>query len=234
MSIRRMKKQVLDLLHRDDLETGLLAIGAMPPRRVINPLFALLYHMEERVRWHAVTAMGAVVESLAGQDFEAARVIMRRLMWNLNDESGGIGWGSPEAMGEIMARQGRLAEEYAAILISYINPEGNYLEHESLQEGALWGFGRLAHARPCLARPGAPFLQPYLASPLAALRGLATWAAAAVIDAPLRNLIRPLCMDPATIPLYSERRLRRVAIADLARTALTGESPASNCCDLCS
>ncbi|MEA3417440.1 MAG: hypothetical protein U9R02_15080 [Thermodesulfobacteriota bacterium] len=53
--------------------------------------------------------MGVVVSNLADHDMESARVIMRRLIWNLNDESGGIGWGSPEAMGEIMARNNRLA-----------------------------------------------------------------------------------------------------------------------------
>ena len=46
--------------------------------------------------------MGVVVAGLAEHDMESARVVMRRLMWNLNDESGGIGWSSPEAMGEIM------------------------------------------------------------------------------------------------------------------------------------
>jgi hypothetical protein len=228
MSIRLMKKQVLDLLRQDDFDTGLLEIGAMPPRRVINPLFGLLYHTEVRVRWHAVTAMGFVVARLAEQDLEAARVIMRRLMWNLNDESGGIGWGSPEAMGEIMACQVGLAEEYAAILISYLNPEGNYVEHESLQQGVLWGFGRLAHERSLQARPGALFLRPYLSSSQAGLRGLAVWAAAAVIDDPLRDLIRPLRSDPAAIMLYLQRRLRRVSIADLAQAALARKPSARN------
>jgi hypothetical protein len=96
---------------------------------------------------------------------ESARVVMRRLMWNLNDESGGIGWGSPEAMGEITAGHGRLADEFAGILISYINPAGNFLEHELLQRGSLWGVGRLAHARPLLARPAVPFLPAFFESP---------------------------------------------------------------------
>jgi hypothetical protein len=46
--------------------------------------------------------MGEVMAHLADKDMESARVIMRRLMWSLNDESGGIGWGAPEAMGEIV------------------------------------------------------------------------------------------------------------------------------------
>ena len=71
--------------------------------------------------------MGAVVEKLAWEDMEGARVIMRRLMWSLNEESGGIGWGAPEAMAEIMARHLELAREYSHMLISYMDYEGNFL-----------------------------------------------------------------------------------------------------------
>ena len=92
--------------------------------------------------------MGYAVDELARADREAARVVMRRLMWNLNDESGGIGWGVPEATGEIMARNPVLAEEYASILISYLREDGNFLEMEPLQCGILWGLHRLNTCRP--------------------------------------------------------------------------------------
>lgn len=220
MAFRHLKKQLIDLLGQDDLQAALSAMAGWPPRQVINPLFGLLYHGDMRVRWHAVSAMGSVTARLAETDIEAARVIMRRLMWNLNDESGGIGWGSPEAMGEIMARHEELAREYAAILVSYLDPQGNYLEHERLQQGSLWGFGRLAHARPGPATAGVPFLKPFLSSPLADLRGLAAWAAAAFGDISLQDFIRSLRSDPAEITLYTEGHLKRVAIADLARAAL--------------
>ncbi|NIR18057.1 MAG: HEAT repeat domain-containing protein, partial [Desulfobacterales bacterium] len=77
------------------------------------------YNEDQDVRWSAVKAMGRVVAKMADEDMESARVIMRRLMWNLNDESGGIGWGSPEAMAEILTCHDGLAKEYAHILISY-------------------------------------------------------------------------------------------------------------------
>ncbi len=38
---------------------------------------------------------------------------MRRFLWSLNDESGGIGRARPEAMAECMCRDVRLADEYA-------------------------------------------------------------------------------------------------------------------------
>jgi hypothetical protein len=42
---------------------------------------------------------------------------------------------------------------------------GNFLEHEPLQRGSLWAVGRLAHARPLLARPAAPVLPAFLRFP---------------------------------------------------------------------
>jgi hypothetical protein len=221
MNIRTMKKHVIELLRQDDVQACLRGVTALPPRRVINPLFGLLYEADPMLRWRTVTAMGAVVAHLAGRDMESARVIMRRLMWNLNDESGGIGWGSPEAMGEILACHEKLAGEYAAIVISYLNPHGNYLEHEGLQQGLLWGYGRLAHARPQQMAAGARFLEPFLSSSVPALRGLSTWAAAAVIDPVLKDAIRPLRSDSAVITLYSHRKLIQIPIADLARAALS-------------
>ncbi len=220
MTIRELKKELLACLQAEDLEAGLAAMADWPPRQVVNPLFGLLYHGSERIRWHAVTAMGEVVARLAAEQMEAARVIMRRLMWNLNDESGGIGWGSPEAMGEIMACHAGLAEEYAAILISYLNPSGNYLEHPLLQQGVVWGIGRLAHARPALARESASHLLPLLASAERQMRGLAVWAAGPVADKPIREALKDLCADQSVISLYRRRRLEEPTIAALAAAAL--------------
>ncbi len=217
---RQLKKQVLRNLRSDDFEARLAEMLAMPARRTINPLLGLLYHGEAIVRWRAVTALGAVVSNLADQEIESARVIMRRLMWNLNDESGGMGWGSPEAMGEIMAQHRQLAQEYACILISYVDPMGNFLEHEGLQAGVLWGLGRLARVHPALAAGAGTFLPPLLSSPHATIRGLAIWAAAPLIDEGLRAHITALCKDDALIWLYAQGNLARISIANLAKQAL--------------
>ena len=175
MTFRQLKKQITLLLQSQDLDQVLAAITQLPARQTISPLFSLLYHGQEAIRWRAVSAIGVVVAQLAAEDPSAARVCMRRLMWQLNDESGGIGWGSPEAMGEIMAVNAALANEYANILISYIDPDGNYLEHEMLQRGVLWGIGRFAHEKPEFIENAVPMLLPFLKADDNTLRGLAGW-----------------------------------------------------------
>ena len=220
MGNRALKSQVKQLLGEEDFTSTLAILCQMPGRRVVNPLFSFFYSGEERIRWRAITAMGAVVCRLADTDMESARVVMRRLMWNLNDESGGIGWGSPEAMGEIAAGHAGLAEEFANIIVSYINPDGNYLEHERLQRGSLWGVGRLAHTRPALASPAAPFLPAFYDSSDPYLRGLAIWASAPILDARLRPLVSARLVDHAPLHLYNHMHMIRTSVAELAGAAL--------------
>ncbi|MCX8037371.1 MAG: HEAT repeat domain-containing protein, partial [Candidatus Sumerlaeia bacterium] len=104
---------------------------------------------------------------------EAARDIVRRLNWSLTEESGAIGWGAPEAIGEICARHEQLAAEFGSVLLSYLY-EPNDLGNPVLLRGALWGLGRLAELRPHLLRQYGCVekIKPYLESPDAALRRL--------------------------------------------------------------
>ena len=224
MGYRELKTRIGHLLGQDDLENALEAICRIPGRQAVNPLFSFFYSREEQIRWHAVTAMGAVVCRMADSAMESARVVMRRLMWNLNDESGGIGWGSPEAMGEITAGHPVLANEFACILVSYINPAGNFLEHELLQRGSLWGVGRFAHARPMLARPAAPFLPAFFDSPDPYLRGTAIWATGPILDDAVRPLIETRLSDDAPLTLYRRMRMTTTTVGKLAEAALAGAS----------
>lgn len=170
---RALKKKVHGLLKSVDLDEAIQELRKLPPQKVINPLFSFLQDTDQDIKFAAVRAMGAIVSGMADVNMESARVIIRRLMWNLNDESGGIGWGSPEAMGEILATHGGLAEEYAPILLSYAREDGNYLELPVLQRGLLRGIKRLLEVRPHLVQDAAPYLSAYKESADAEVRDLA-------------------------------------------------------------
>ena len=222
MGNRQLKKKILALLKNEAFEKNLEEICRMPARRAVNPLFSFFYNPDELIKWRAVTAMGAVVARLAHEDFESARIVMRRLMWNLNDESGGIGWGSPEAIGEIMARQDRLAKEYAGILVSYINPAGNFLEHEMLQRGVLWGLGRLAHVHPELVKDAAAHLLPFMRSEDAVHRGLAAWVAGAISSEITQLSLKYLVKDETRIRIFINMKMIDCTVGQLAVEALAG------------
>jgi hypothetical protein len=217
---RELKRMLQDLLRQCGPEKALETLHHLPARQVVNPLFSLLYSTEPLLKWHAITAMGILVSTLAQTNLESGRTIMRRLMWNLNDESGGIGWGSVEAMGEILARSVSMAQEYAAILSSYIQPEGNFLETEGLQEGALWAIGRVAHGHPRLISTAAPFLLPFMISANPNLRGLSAWAAGPMRSAITKPRLTELTRDNRIIDIFMDGALVERHIGTLAQEAL--------------
>lgn len=152
-SYRRIKNQIKNLFERqregfaEELldEDGKIIVNALlsSPTVSLSPLVSFLSSTDIAARWGAVTLIGRLVALHANTDMEWARTVMRRFMWYLNDESGGMGWGIPEAMGEVLRNHHGLALEYSKILWSYIDPEGNHLENDNLVEGALWGVARV-------------------------------------------------------------------------------------------
>ncbi len=217
---RELRGRVLAALRLEDSDRALEVLGALSARQVVNPLFSFLCSSDPAVRWRAVTAMGATVAKLASEDMEAARVIMRRMIWQLNEESGGIGWGLPEAMGESMARHEGLAREYAHMLASYIREDGNFLEHVPLQRGILWGLGRLAQTRPAFVEEAIPHVESFLGAEDAPLRGLAAWIMGVLRVETARGRLESLTADGAEIVLHHEWRELPCTVGDLARQAL--------------
>jgi hypothetical protein len=188
----------------------------LPDAQLVNYLLSFLFHRSSWVKWRAVTALGLVVSRMAENSLESARNIMRRLMWSLNDESGGIGWGSAETMGEIMARSDTLAQEFHCILLSYVQEHGNPLENPLLERGVLWGIGRLAQARPEGVEGCEFHLLPYLRSRDPIHRGHALWALG-FVHAPIpRDMLEALLKDETEIELYEDERLHLVQIRSLA------------------
>lgn len=217
---RQLKERVLGALRSDDRARALAELAKLPARQVVNPLFSFFCSTDPTVRWRAVAAMGVVMTTLASAEMEAARVVMRRMIWQLNEESGGIGWGIPEAMGETMARHGGLAEEYAHMLVSYIQEDGNFLEHVPLQRGVLWGLGRLAQARPSLVEKATPDIEMFLSAADAQLRGLAAWILGLVGAQGARPRLENLTADGTEVPLYLDWREERCTVSELAGQAL--------------
>jgi HEAT repeat protein len=217
---RALKQRILNILKLENPVSALEELDQISAIKVVNALFSLLYSHDPGIKWAAVSAMGAVVAKIADDEMEAARVVMRRLMWNLNDESGGIGWGSPEAMGEILTCSDPLAEEYANILLSYTREDGNYLEHEMLQRGLLWGIGRLAQVKPHLIRDSAQYLIPYLKVKDANVRGLAVWITCLIDMKEASPYLKKLREDSSEIQIYIDHKILKFRVNDLAEKAL--------------
>lgn len=220
-SIRALKKQAVKILESSCDYHDLLELSEGSLLRIINALFSFLYHKNPAIKWNAVTAMGSAVSCLAETDMESARNIIRRFMWNLNDESGGIGWGSVEAMGEILAKNSNLAREYALVLVSYAREDGNFQEYELMQRGVLWGIGRFCKARPGMLKDNAfKHIVPFLKSGDATVRGLAAWALGNLKAKQVIPKLEELKSDGTIIQVFFEEKLIDISIKDLAESAL--------------
>jgi len=229
MGVRKNKNKVLQLLATEDLQIIVRELSRLPVKDVVNALFSAICRTEDIVHWNAVRCMGVFVSRLAEQDMEEARIIMRRMLWSLNDESGGIGWGVPEAMAEIMACHEGLFREYIHMLISYMREDGeepfqdgNYLEHQVLQRGLLWGVGRLAEKRGGMLvnRGVIQDLLPYLRSEDPWVRGLAVWSLGLLQARESSGRIRGLIDDAEPVHLYRDGGLQTFTVGQLARVAL--------------
>ena len=126
-------------------------------------------------------------------------------------------------MGVIMARNDALAREYSSILISYIREDGNYLEHEMLQRGVLWGIGRLARNRQESIPDIAPVLIPFLTSEDPILRGIAIWITGALPSPLLSPYFQELSNDDTIIEIYLDWQLMECRISQLAKAALSAQ-----------
>lgn len=212
-----------------DLESVFREIGHYPATDVANILFSAICHNEELLRWRGVSSMGVTLARLAVEDMEKSRIFMRRLLWSLNDESGGIGWGAPECMAEAMVYHNGLAEEYIHMLISYMREDGeelfqdgNYLEHELLQRGLLWGICRMAahKGRMLVERGVREDIMPYLRSSDNEVRGLAVRACGLLQVSEAKGELEKMVDDEALLRFYEDGVVSPHSVGEFAGKAL--------------
>lgn len=217
-----MKQRLSALLDADDFDLALQDLRGLPRKRTLRSLLSFLCEPDPKRKGRAVSFLGLLAADVATESLEEARELMRRLMWSLNDESGSIGWGAPQAMAEIMVRHAGLAEEYAHMLVSYMREDGNTLENPQLQRDLLQGIGRLAAARPALMKEhGAGlYLPPFLASEDRIVQGLAAWCAGILEVEEARPGLKALLHTDTEIVLNIGHVILKRPVRDLAREAL--------------
>ncbi len=150
---RNLKRSLRIGLESEDWEERIVELDGISPRELTGPLFACL-PLAAPVRDRAAEALGRAVARMAGESREEARNVVRRFMWHMNEESGNIGWGIPEAFGAVLAHNRKLAEEFGPILISYIRNTGkddNFCDHAVLRRSCFAAVDRLLQAWPDFA-----------------------------------------------------------------------------------
>ncbi len=125
--------------------SALLACARDRPSNVLRYVAGRLYSSDEQEKWRAVETLGELSQ---GSDLVPRRQIVEllsRFVWALNDESGAVPFGIPEAMGEILHRCPDLQSEYLHILGSNLT-EASMNQTGAIERGVIWALGRVGPA----------------------------------------------------------------------------------------
>jgi rubredoxin len=219
------KGRIKALLDGEDY-AGLMELSDAHGGKVGNSLISLAADLDEDRRWRAIRALGLVTARIYDREPEQARRVVRQLIWNLNEESGGIGWGMPEAFGEILAVREELALEYGPLLASYLLEPERTLDHEELQRGVIWALGRLKVFPEDTREEVVPALIKVLRQDSPTLRATAAWALG---EMGAREAFQPLKDLPkmeGMLSLWTDNKLIRISLNETveeAKAKLSGE-----------
>lgn len=131
-------RELAELLRRGDADRW-RAAATKRLSRVLRFLNRRLYG-DDRMR--AVRALGWLAADPATTPEPALVELMRRFLWALNDESGAVPFGIPEAIGEIVAQRSELRAVYLPILCSMLTAE-TMLQTGDIERGVIWAIGRV-------------------------------------------------------------------------------------------
>lgn len=162
-----MRDEMIALLEKKDWDE--IITRAVGDKKALRILLKLLYHPNDYIHWLAAEAIGKYGARLAADDPEKTRELVRRLLWNLNEECGASPWGSVEAIAAITAERSDLFSHYVSILFPFH-------EDDNLLPGVIWVQGQVGRQSPSSVAEYIPFLIAALEHSQATIRGYAAWA----------------------------------------------------------
>lgn len=213
-----LKQTILHSLEANDLE-AVVAL-ATENRKVLSQLVRMAYDKETLVGWRAIKAIGLVAGELVKTDDEFLRVTIRKLLWSLSDESGGIGWSAPEILGEIVSADPKRFSDIIPLI-----SEVYKVEEKVFRPGILYALGRIAEVDPALVMPFIDVIEQALSDENPLTRVHALMAIKTLKDKLGRDdwerfsgKIKSLLSDKAEVWLYEKDSFVGVQVKEVACT----------------
>jgi hypothetical protein len=135
------KKLILHSLEANDLDNVVSFV--QKDRKTLSLLIRMAYDKETLVGWRSIKAVGRIAKKLVGTNHEFLRITMRKLLWSLSDESGGIGWAAPELLGEIVSSDPEGFADIIPLIVEVYN-----IEEQTFRPGVMYALGRIAEVSP--------------------------------------------------------------------------------------
>lgn len=206
-----LKRQIKDALLGADFKT--ITDLALKNNKIFRILISLAYDKEKLICWRAIEAMGKAAGAVAEKDPAAARNIVQRLLWSIRDESGGIGWGAPEMLGEIVRNSPKAFSDLSPVIFSFH-------DEEPFLKGILWAMGRMADAITDPVEGVFELAVECLNHKDPAVRGVAAWAAAKLNRKDSAGKIKALMSDEGKFKFYENLELREMTVGEMAQRVL--------------
>lgn len=206
-----MKEKIKKLLAEKRYDE-LIALSSRG-KSIFRILISLTYDKKDIISWRAIEAVGLASKEIARTRPELVRNTVGRLLWMIRDESGGIGWSSPEMLGEIVRNNPEQFSDIAPIIASF-------LDEDMLAAGVLRAIGRIGQVNPGLVKHAMPAILPYLHSPDPVLRGFAVYAIGEIGSAGAIRELEKLQDDISSITIYEDGELREKTVGGLARSSI--------------
>ena len=204
---RALRAQIVALLEEGDFP-GLVELAGRESG-VAPQLLLFLYAPHELLHWRAVEGLGY----LAGAYPRQVQILLGRLLYLLNEDSGSFGWGAAAALGEIGRHQ-------ISLVVDIIPMFCGFLDEEFSRGPMLWGLGRLGEAHPELLSEALPQITSSLAHGDPQIRALAAWCLGKLRHREASLALQALVSDEGQAQLYDREELRQTSVGQLAWEAL--------------
>jgi hypothetical protein len=169
------RAEYTELLGREDWD-GLIHAARQRTGAVLRFLTGRLYSTDEAEKMRAVRGFGAVVGDREVVDHRRAEDLLHRFFWALNDESGTVPYGVPEAIGEILAHRREFLAGFLPVLCAMITHE-EMIQTGPIERGVLWALGRIGPpVQDCSPRAVKGIAHASAFHPEEATREIAAWA----------------------------------------------------------
>lgn len=143
---QEMKQAAMAALEAEDFETILTL--ARQNRKVLSVLVRLSYDKDTLIGRRAIIAIGRVASVFVRSNYVFLRETVRKLLWSLSDESGGIGWSAPEILGEIISADPSKFSDVVPLIAEVYS-----IEEKVFRPGVLYAFGKIAEVSPETVSP---------------------------------------------------------------------------------
>ena len=141
-----LKNRLLKALEHNDQES-ILAF-ARKDHQVLGQLVRIAYDKDTLAGWRAITAIGSIARAIVKTEYPVLREMVRKLLWSLSDESGGIGWSAPEMLGEIVSADPVRFRDVVPLIAEVYS-----IEEKVFRPGVIYALSRISQVEPAAVQP---------------------------------------------------------------------------------